>query len=233
MDIKIHIPKLIKEGKLIFNDIHLTIPKGEWTCFLGTSGIGKTTFLRCLAGLEKDYTDPSLTGLVSYMAQDDLLLPWAKVIDNVLLGARLRGEKPDEKKAHEFLKQVGLQAETFWYPYQLSVGMRQRVALARTLMENKPIILLDEPFSALDAVTRHQIQTLSWEALKGKTVLFVTHDPLEALRLGHRIFFFQSTLPHIVEPFKLETPPLRDLTDPTFASLQEKILSFLTLTKHT
>ena len=121
------------------------------------------------------------------MAQNDLLLPWLSVFDNVLLGARLRGENLERERALEMLRKVDLVMKAEAKPRELSGGQRQRVALARTLMENRPIVLLDEPFSALDAMTRLKMQELTAELLTGKTVLLVTHDPGEAARLGHRI----------------------------------------------
>ncbi|GAL36098.1 hydroxymethylpyrimidine ABC transporter ATPase component [Vibrio maritimus] len=117
------------------------------------------------------------------MAQQDLLLPWLSVIDNVCLASRLNGKKVDDvthQKALVLLDQVGLANKATARPAELSGGQRQRVALARTLMQNKPVVLMDEPFSALDAVTRHKLQELAADLLKDKTVLLITHDPQEA-----------------------------------------------------
>lgn len=135
-------------------------------------------------------TDP---GPVALMAQDDLLLPWLSTLDNVLIGARLRGEIPDRDRAHEGLARVGLSEHTGKKPAALSGGQRQRVALARTLMEDRPLVLLDEPFSALDALTRSQMQELTARVLVGRTVLLVTHDPAEAARLGQTILIMTHT----------------------------------------
>ena len=180
---------------IIFNEVILEVKAGQWTCLLGPSGIGKTTILKLFAGLadEIDLTgnvsasDGDLQGRVTLMAQNDLLLPWLSVFDNVLLGARLRGEDLERERALEMLRKVDLVMKAEAKPRELSGGQRQRVALARTLMENRPIVLLDEPFSALDAMTRLKMQELTAELLTGKTVLLVTHDPGEAARLGHRI----------------------------------------------
>ncbi len=132
-----------------------------------------------------------LDGRIALMAQQDLLLPWLSVRDNVLLGHRLRGASRAELRrlrepAAALLARVGLERDADRLPGTLSGGMRQRAALARTLMEDRPIVLMDEPFSALDVVTRHRLQDLAAELLVGRTVLLVTHNPLEALRLGHR-----------------------------------------------
>jgi putative hydroxymethylpyrimidine transport system ATP-binding protein len=140
------------------------------------------------------------------MAQDDLLLPWARVSENAALGARLRGERPDTARLARILERVGLAEHAHKKPSALSGGQRQRAALARTLMENKPIILLDEPFSALDAQTRAAMQDLSVELLDGKTVLMVTHDPGEAARLGHAIA--------VMTPYALTEHPTPSATVP-------------------
>jgi putative hydroxymethylpyrimidine transport system ATP-binding protein len=193
----------------IIKGLNLSLAAGKWTCLLGQSGCGKTTLLRYLAGTAKKEiqsdgnvqinrqfsTTPAdyLASNVAYMAQQDLLFPWLTVLDNVCLAERF-GEKPVNKrnKALNLLQQVGLYQERDSLPQTLSGGMRQRVALARTLMQDQPIILMDEPFSALDAVTRHQLQNLTHQLLVGKTVVMITHDPLEALRLGDAIYIFSG-----------------------------------------
>ncbi len=184
------------DGAPLFAPLTLTLAAGEWTCLLGGSGVGKTTVLRLIAGLD---TGAHFTGeilasdampvsdRVAYMAQDDLLLPWATVAQNVSIGARLRGEKVDLGRRDRLIERMRLQDHMAKRPAELSGGQRQRVALARTLMEDRPIVLLDEPFSALDARTRADMQDLAAEALQGRTVLLVTHDPGEAARLGQSI----------------------------------------------
>ncbi len=178
-------------GSPIFETLSLEVAAGQWTCLLGSSGVGKSTILRLFAGLgervEFDGDFTALEGQVALMAQSDLLLPWLAVEDNVALGARLRGEKPDLSHAADVLERVGLAEKAKRKPSELSGGQRQRVALARTLMEDRPVVLLDEPFSALDAKTRARMQELTAELLVGRTVLLVTHDPAEAARLGHHI----------------------------------------------
>lgn len=187
----LHLSGSAKIGdQIIFEGLNLSIAAGEWTCLLGASGVGKSTVLRLFAGLG-DGIDlaGTMTGdtNVALMAQDDLLLPWLTALENVLIGARLRGEVADKDRANRVLDRVGLAKHVHKRPGELSGGQRQRVALARTLMEDRPCVLLDEPFSALDALTRSQMQELTAELLVGHTVLLVTHDPGEAARLGQTI----------------------------------------------
>ena len=180
----------------IFPRISFTMQAGSWTCMLGPSGVGKTTILRLIAGLESEIVldgrielkeGGRLTGQISLMSQTDNLLPWLNATENVVLGSRLRGEKPNYDKANALIEKVGLNDHRKKKPYALSGGQRQRVALARTLMEERPIVLLDEPFSALDARVRAEMQELAAQHLQGKTILLVTHDPAEAARLGESI----------------------------------------------
>ena len=184
------------DGRTLFEGITLTLTAAEWTCLLGPSGVGKSTILRLILGLDTagtfsgtiDASDgQTLESRISYMAQSDLLLPWLTVLENTVLGARLRDEKPDMSRAQDLLARVGLSDHQTKKPAALSGGMRQRAALARTLMEDRPIVLLDEPFSALDAGTRADMQELAAEVLIGKTVMLVTHDPGEAARMAHQI----------------------------------------------
>ena len=146
---------------------------------------------------------------VALMAQQDLLLPWLTVLENVALGARLRGERPNKELARQRLKQVKLSDHADKQPSALSGGQRQRAALARTLMEDRAVVLLDEPFSALDALTRAQMQELTAELLHDRTVLLVTHDPNEAARLGQHILIMTAT--GLVEVDAPTSPIPRDI----------------------
>jgi len=215
--VHLHAARLSYRGAVLFEDLDLELPAGRTTCLLGPSGVGKTSLLRLIAGLagnDEDHKDAALPGTavdqtgravqdrIAYMAQQDLLLPWASVLSNVLLGPRLRGEHRDPavaERARELIARVGLKGREDELPARLSGGMRQRVALARTLAENRPVVLMDEPFSALDAITRFALQDLAARLLERRTVLLVTHDPLEALRLGHRIHVMAGS------PARLET----------------------------
>ena len=230
------------KNQLIFSELNLYLPAGQWIALLGPSGIGKTSLLRLIAGLNthneykqgKIITDNhiDINEQVAYMAQTDLLLPWMSVLDNAILGIKLKNHSSDEYRHHlnqakSLLHQVGL-GETFHlYPQELSGGMRQRVALVRTIIENKPIILMDEPFSALDAITRYKLQTLAVEYLKNKTVLFITHDPWEALRLAHEIYIMQGQPAKIKLITQLSTKTPREMTDTQIIALQAELFSKL------
>ena len=219
------------EGALLFDGLELALERGRWTCLLGPSGVGKSSLLRVIAGLERLESGKLsvLSGAsVAYMAQQDLLMPWLSALENVSLGARLRGEKPDRARALALLERVGLGGETDALPRTLSGGMRQRVALARTLMEDRPIVLMDEPFSALDAITRMRLQELASGLLAGRTVLLVTHDPLEALRLGERIYVMAGRPASLQLAAAPDGPPPRKPGDRSLQALHAELLEQLT-----
>ncbi len=221
-------------GRQLFEHLSLQMNAGEWTCLLGPSGVGKSTILRLLAGLETGGTFAgditasdglSLANRVTFMAQEDLLLPWLSVAKNVCLGAHLRGEKPDFEKARKLIRHVGLEKQIDQTPDTLSGGERQRVALLRTIMEDRPVILLDEPFSALDAGTRAAMQELAADLFVGRTVLLVTHDPAEAARLSDRIFILDQS--RLVETAAPDNAPIRALDDPSALHCQAQLLTIL------
>ena len=181
-------------ARTIFQDLALDLASGEFVVLLGTSGVGKSSLLKIVAGLSKPTagsvaaTDGKpLHHRIAYMGQQDLLYPWLTVQKNVMLGSKLRGEKPDKERALHLLERVGLAERARALPAELSGGMRQRAAIARTLYEDRPIVLMDEPFSALDTFTRARVQDLAAELLQGRTALLITHDPLEACRMGHHL----------------------------------------------
>lgn len=234
-EVRVHAARLEWRGDALFDALDMTMPAGLWTCLLGPSGVGKSTLLRLIAGLAPAHADTRVTcadgrpldGRTAYMGQTDLLLPWLTVVDNVLLGARLRGERPDRDRARALLAAVGLSDAAHKRPAELSGGMRQRAALARTLMEDRPVILMDEPFSALDAVSRLRLQNLAAEALHGRTVLLVTHDPLEALRLGHRVHVLSGRPARLDAPLEPPGPPPRRAEAPEVLTLQAELLARL------
>ena len=159
------------------------------------------------------------------MGQQDQLLPWASALDNVTIGARLRGQPPDRDRARSLLAELGLAGLEGRRPAHLSGGQRQRVALARTLIENRPVIVLDEPFSALDAGTRAQMQDLAARHLAGRTVILITHDPLEAARLCHRAVLITPAGSRAL-PLPATAPP-RALDDPAVLAAQAALFATL------
>ena len=219
------------EGTTVFGPVSFEAPAGRWTCLLGPSGVGKSTILRLLAGLGDgiafegkivaDVGAP-LEGRIALMAQSDLLMPWLDATANVTLGARLRGEAPQADRARLVLERVGLADHAGKRPHALSGGQRQRVALARTLIEDRAIVLLDEPFSALDARSRALIQDLAAELLAGRTVLHVTHDAAEAARLGQTILLMTQVGIDAIAPPEIPTP--RPFDAPETLAFQSRLL---------
>lgn len=231
-------PGLIAEGLSlrfagvpVFENLDLVIPGGRFVALLGTSGIGKTSLLKILGGL----AEPSagrvrasdgapLAGRIAYMGQTDLLFPWLSAVENVTLGSRLRGQAADRGRALDLLGRVGLGGRAAAMPAGLSGGMRQRVALARTLYEDRPIVLMDEPFSALDSLTRARIQELAAEVLAGRTVLLITHDPFEACRLGHHLLVFSGHPARLGRPITVPGAPPRLPDDPALLASQGRLM---------
>jgi putative hydroxymethylpyrimidine transport system ATP-binding protein len=224
-------------GQPLFADLSLTLPGGRTTCILGPSGCGKSTLLKLLAGAPdlsctggiRFEPAPPPRGHAAWMSQSDLLLPWLSLLDNVLLGARLRGELSPalRDQALALIREAGLAGCEAKLPSALSGGMRQRGALLRTLMEQRPVILMDEPFSALDALTRVRLQNLAARLTREATVVLVTHDPLEALRLGHRIVVLGGAPATVLEIIEPGGPTPREPGDPSVAALHARLLARL------
>ena len=168
-----------------------------------------------------------IQGRLAWMGQKDLLYPWLSVRDNVALGARLRGEKVDRARVAALLDQVELSSCADARPATLSGGMRQRAALARTLYEDRPIVLMDEPFSALDTLTRTRIQTLAATLLAGRTVVLITHDPQEACRLSHRLLVLSAADGDIDDSHHLAGTPPRAPDAPDLLNSQAALLQQL------
>lgn len=226
---------LTYKQQMLFDNFNLAFEMGLWSSLLGPSGTGKTTILRLLAGLSTGGVLSKTSRIfspkheIAYLSQQNCLLPWLTALENVLLGYQLRSKlnKEIKQQAIELLERVGLADALHKKPTELSGGMQQRVALARTLLENKPIILLDEPFSALDVITKMKLQTLAADLLRDKTVILVTHDPLEALRLSHHIFILAGEPARITKQISLESIPPRHVHEPNLLTLQAELLDEL------
>lgn len=221
--------------KTIFSGLNFTIESGSFVSLLGVSGTGKTSLLQIVAGLLSPTTGSvsgtdglSLAGRIAWMGQKDLLYPWLTIAQNVALGARLRGEVVDKPWASHLLERVGLGGYDSAMPATLSGGMRQRAAIARTLYERKPIVLMDEPFSALDAITRTTIQNLAAELLADNTVLLITHDTMEACRLSNRLLVLSPGPAGLDDSLQLPGTLPRAPDDPDVLKNQARLLLQLT-----
>ncbi len=191
-------------------DINLTVKKGEFISIVGPSGCGKSTLLSLIAGLipPESGTITSSDTNIGYMLQHDHLFEWRTVYNNIRLGLNIHKKKDIDGKADRFLRQYGLIDFKNSRPSQLSGGMRQRVALIRTLMLDPEILLLDEPFSALDYQTRLAVcdDISSIIRQEGKTALLVTHDLAEAISAGDYVYVLSKRPGHFVKTIKMDFP---------------------------
>lgn len=208
---------------LALDDVTLTVYEREFVCFLGRSGCGKSTLLSLVAGLEVSTAGTIDLGgrRVGMMFQDSGLFPWLTVEGNINLALRLSGvPKPEwPERVAELLDVVRLPGVERRRPHELSGGMRQRVALARTLAQDCQVLLMDEPFAALDAITRDamhdEIERIALE--RSLTVLFVTHNVREAVRLGDRVILMQPSPGRVASELVIELPRPRKMDDPDIA----------------
>jgi len=214
---------------LALDRVSLTVQQGEFVCLLGASGCGKSTLLSLVAGLDKISGGTLDIGgrKVSLMFQEAALFPWLSVAGNVELPLRLQGVGRAERKqrAEELLEIVRLRGFGAKRPHELSGGMRQRVALARALAQNADILLMDEPFGALDAMTRdilHDELERIWREQE-LTVLFVTHNVREAVRLGDRVVLLSSRPGRVIEDFPVTQGRPRRIDSPEVAGQAAEI----------
>ena len=200
--------------------IDLDLSPGEFACLVGPSGCGKSTVLRMLAGLAAptagriDWAAPPEPGQIGCVFQEPTLMPWARVWDNVNLPLRLRGEgrRAATERVEKALELVGLADRARAYPHELSGGMKMRVSLARALVTSPRVLLMDEPFAALDEITRFRLNDdlLRLWSEQGWTVLFVTHSVYESVYLSQRVLVMASKPGRIAEEIPVEAPYPRD-----------------------
>lgn len=226
-------------GTSVLNQISLRVPKGQFVSIIGPSGCGKSTLFQVIGGLIRpdegrvwiDGEDTTgVKGRISYMPQQPALFPWRTIEDNVILPLEIAGRPKAEarEEARAWLEKVGLKGYEHALPPVLSGGMQQRVAFLRALLSPQELICLDEPFSALDALTRMDMQRWLleiWEESR-RTVLFITHNIEEALLLSDAVYLFSSRPAHVLERVNVAFPrPRREalLTEPAFLELKQAI----------
>ncbi len=220
---------------LVLEDIDLSVEEGSFTCFVGPSGCGKSTLLRIVAGFEapsagKVFVDgrevrrPGSRQI--FVFQEDGLFPWLTAYENVALGARnVKGPHERDARVREYLELVGLEGFEDHYPHELSGGMRRRAEVARALIVNPDMLYMDEPFAALDFVTRLQMreEMLNVHAMFDSTILFITHDIDEALQLGDQIVVMSERPATVRADIRLPYPHPRDLGKGSLAKLRKEI----------
>ncbi|MDO8842248.1 ABC transporter ATP-binding protein [Methanocalculus sp.] len=228
------------EPLIVLDDLSLTIEKSELVCILGPSGCGKTTLLRMIAGLDHttsgviDVDGVAVTGpdpRIAMIFQEYSLYPWRTVRANVEFGLQMRGIPPEERReiVDRNIRLVGLEDFAMSYPYELSGGMRQRVAVARALATDPAVLLMDEPFGALDAQTRNRMQKellRIWEKTK-KTIIFITHSVDEAVFLADRIVVLSPRPGRVDVIYDVNILRPRDRTSVEFAKLRRDVLELI------
>ncbi|WP_077307677.1 ABC transporter ATP-binding protein [Terribacillus halophilus] len=217
--------------KQVLQGVDFSVGQGEIVSLLGTSGCGKSTVLRALAGLDKEYEGSITIELgqrIGFIFQEPRLLPWKTVLANTTFG--LKGDKRlNEEKARRYLELVGLKEAEKLYPRELSGGMAQRVAIARALVTEPDILLLDEPFSALDAFTKMQLQELLlkiWGEIR-TTIVLVTHDIDEALYLSDRVLLLQGKPSTLAKDLKIALSRPRSRGSASLGKWKEDLLNLL------
>ncbi|SES78922.1 NitT/TauT family transport system ATP-binding protein [Methanococcoides vulcani] len=239
-DVSLAFDKENGESTLALDNVSLEIRDKEFICFIGPSGCGKTTLLRTIAGLETpDSGEITLDGeritvpdsKRGMVFQEYSLFPWNTVIQNITFGPRMQGMSKGEslERAEKYLKLVGLEQFRNSYPYELSGGMRQRVAIARALANEPKVLLMDEPFGALDAQTRNTLQNelLDVWAKNQITIVFVTHSVDEAVFLADKIVVMTARPGKIKKVINVELPRPRDRTSSEANELRHKLLRML------
>ncbi|WP_353809648.1 ABC transporter ATP-binding protein [Agromyces sp. SYSU T00194] len=228
-----HVSQRYGRGPLVLDDVSLEVAQGEFVCLLGASGCGKSTLLGLLAGLDAPSVGTVSTpaGGAAAMFQESALLPWLSARRNVELALKLRGVARAERRrrALDLLDVVHLADAADRRPHELSGGMRQRVALARALAQDRPVLLMDEPFAALDAITRdvlHDELERVWRAT-GRTIVFVTHNVREAARLGQRVVLLGSRPGRVEREWRIGRTEGRRIESPEVGAIAAEITDHL------
>ena len=217
--------KRFAKGPDVLDDVSLTVAQGEFVCLLGASGCGKSTLLNLVAGLDTPTSGAVQVapGGAALMFQEPALFPWLTAAQNVELALRLQGVRRAARRsrARELLDLVRLAGSADKRVHELSGGMRQRVAMARALAQERGVLLMDEPFAALDAITRDVLheELVRIRRERGLTVLFVTHNVREAVRLGDRVVLLSSRPGRIVRTYDVDVPEPRRIEAPEVAQL--------------
>jgi putative hydroxymethylpyrimidine transport system ATP-binding protein len=231
----------------LIENLNFHVDKGDFISIIGPSGCGKSTIFRLICGLQPAYSGNifinenninTLKGYIGYMPQKDLLIPWRNILENASLPLEVRGKnsKQAKKEAEDFLETFGLGSYKYKYPKDLSGGMKQKVSFIRTLLTGSEIMLLDEPFSALDAITKISMQEwllTQWSTLK-KTILFITHDVEEALFLSSKVLVVSekpiTKLKEVIVPFgyprdrhMLSKPEILDIKEKLVNELKQRV----------
>jgi NitT/TauT family transport system ATP-binding protein len=227
------VSKRYPSGVLALDQVTIPVAAGELVCLVGASGCGKSTLLNLIAGLDRPTAGTVSVpgGRATLLFQEAALLPWLTAAGNVELALRLRGVGRSERqhRAAELLERVHLSGMGARRPHELSGGMRQRVALARALAQETDVLLMDEPFGALDAMTRdllHDELERIWRAT-GKTIVFVTHNVREAARLGDRIVLLTSRPGRVAAEFAVDLPRPRRIESPAVSALAGEVTAAL------
>ncbi len=228
------------DGEEILNNITVSLEEGELVSLLGVSGIGKTTLFNIMSGLEKPDSGKvilngedvsAIPGKISYMQQKDLLLPFLTILDNVSIPLRIKGVRKEDarKQALKYMQEFGLDGAEKKYPIQLSGGMRQRAAFLRAYLYSEKVMLLDEPFSALDSITKAAMHQWYKKVSRthNTTTFFITHDIDEAILLSDKIYVMEGPIGHITEEFIVDYKEERNeefLLRDKFIELKRKLI---------
>jgi NitT/TauT family transport system ATP-binding protein len=224
-----HVSKRFGDGPLVLDDVSLEVAPGEFVCLLGASGCGKSTLLNVVAGLDRPSAGSVEVpgGGAALMFQEPALFPWLTAAANVELALRLRGvgKKERRDRAQSLLELVRLKDAGGKRPHELSGGMRQRVAMARALAQDSHVLLMDEPFAALDAITRDVLheELVRIRESQSLTVVFVTHNVREAVRLGDRVVLMSSRPGRVAQSYAVGIEHPRRIESPEVAALSVEI----------